>query len=219
MHRRIANSHKKRKAQLKRKRAVKRGDTSPPPAPVHDRSRRRPFVKANSSQVHPENVEVVASARRLQSAFIKLPKEFLNRTSDLATALPLERPISGDAALLKVVDSTDASGVAAVNTSDANPTSDADPVDEELDSNPSHDKATPPLTCPRRPEWEYGMTKETVSQNEEERFDDWLEQTDDDVDTWFLDQAANQEQSGKAMPHAPTTSERNIEVWRQLWVW
>ena len=103
MHRRIANSHKKRKAQLKRKRAVKRGDTSPPPAPVHDRSRRRPFVKANSSQVHPENVEVVASARRLQSAFIKLPKEFLNRTSDLATALPLERPISGDAALLKAV--------------------------------------------------------------------------------------------------------------------
>ena len=58
--------------------------------------------------------------------------------------------------------------------------------------------------------------KETVSQNGEGPFDDWLEQTDDDVNTWFLEQAASQEQTGKAMPHAPTTFARNIEVWRQL---
>ncbi|KAF8640587.1 hypothetical protein AX17_000249 [Amanita inopinata Kibby_2008] len=89
MPRRKPTSIKQKKADLKLKRAIKRGD-APPPEPKHISHRKstRPGRQAptlRSSQAD--------SVRRLQSAFIALPPKFLEETKLLASTTPLPRPI------------------------------------------------------------------------------------------------------------------------------
>lgn len=70
------------------------------------------------------------------------------------------------------------------------------------------------------------MQKKEVEKNEEGLFKKWLDSTDTAVGAWNA--AASPPQAGPApteaadsqperMPHAPTSFERNLEVWRQLW--
>ncbi|KAK7680577.1 hypothetical protein QCA50_016359 [Cerrena zonata] len=207
MHRRKPASAKQRKAQLQQKRAVKRGDISPPPPPSkQDRRRKGP------SNADPANAALVASARRLQSAFVKLPQEFLERTKSVAAALPLQRPVPLQAALL--LDPADTLS----DPSDAK--SEGDPCSE---LSPTASVTNVTLTCPKRPKWRYDMTKEMVEKNEEALFKKWLDQTDDAVDVWCEQKNARVTDKGTGteetmvMPPAPTSFERNIEVWRQLW--
>ncbi|CAL1695099.1 unnamed protein product [Somion occarium] len=196
MPRKVAFSAKQKKAQLRLKRAVKRGDISPPPK----QDRRRKTRKGPSNSAH--DVDAVESVRRLQSAFVKLPREFLERTKVLAATLPLERPISSEVALLHDP------AIAAAHPSIA---SGLEP--DQL------------LTCPVRPKWRYDMTKAMVEKNEEVIFTKWLDRTDEAVNKWCNaqeDQATPStdeqlENKQPVMPHAPTSFERNIEVWRQLW--
>ena len=95
MPRKVAFSHRKKKEQLLRKRAIKRGDIDPSDAPTtHSDRRRRPRVQHSTA----DNA-VVESARKLQSAFVKLPKEFLQQTRLLSASLPLQRPIPSQAAI------------------------------------------------------------------------------------------------------------------------
>jgi hypothetical protein len=78
-------SGKQRKAQLKLKRAVKRGDAQPEQPQKRKRGAREP-----------------RDARSLQSQFVKLDKGFLDDTRALAGSIVLRRPIPTDVAVLRL---------------------------------------------------------------------------------------------------------------------
>ncbi|KAH9857967.1 hypothetical protein C2E23DRAFT_156293 [Lenzites betulinus] len=204
LNRRKNLSHKQRREQIMLKRAVKRGDISPPPALRPDRRVRKPRGPQIELPAH------AVAARRLQSAFIKLPAPFLKKTEIIASALPLVRPVPPEAAILPDVDAVPSGATEAGNA-----------------------QATQ-LTCPRRPKWRYDMSKNEIEANEEGQFRKWLAETDAAVNAWCSAEevpAPAPEPKAEAaegaepipnpepeqMPHAPTTFERNIEVYRQLW--
>ena len=200
MPRRKPISAKQKKAQLQEKRAIKRGDISPPPPPSkaeqRQRRQRRP-ITAESSTQSARSVAATESARRLQSAFVKLPKAFLDETRRLAADLPLARPISSDSAV------------------------ETDVPRLPQDTADSADRAKQ-LSCPKRPKWRYEMSKKEVEKNEEGLFKKWLDQTDMLINAWHDanadDASSDGTQNPERMPSAPTSFERNLEVWRQLWV-
>lgn len=197
MQRRRASSAKQKKAKLLLKRAVKRGDVSPPPPPKHKHNfRTKPQADAAANQSQ-HAVAVTESARRLQSSFVKLPKEFLQDTRRLAASIPLPRPISSDAASWR----------------DAVSSPEGASTDEE-------NKWIEQLTCPKRPKWRYDMTKNEVEKNEEQSFKKWLDQTDALIGDWNNTSISklNEDDHDEKMPSAPTSFERNLEVWRQLYV-
>ncbi|KAJ7619184.1 hypothetical protein DFH06DRAFT_1273903 [Mycena polygramma] len=86
--RRKPASSTKKKAAVKLKRAVKRGDLPPEPKqPAKNRHRGPPVSEA------------------LQSAFVTLPAHFLEKTKILAASLPLTRPIPNQTRLFPSIDS------------------------------------------------------------------------------------------------------------------
>lgn len=90
-------SGKQRKAQLKLKRAIKRGDVPPPPEqPKHrnKRPRQTPHARLAADQA-------AKDPRNLQSQFVKLDKAFLDDTRALAGSIILRRPIQNDIAVLR----------------------------------------------------------------------------------------------------------------------
>ncbi|TFY59844.1 hypothetical protein EVJ58_g5518, partial [Rhodofomes roseus] len=132
------------------------------------------------------------ASRRLQSSFVRLPADFLDATRKLASELPLTRPIPPQAAIWQ----------------------------EQSDGLGSAGKPNLTLTCPKRPKWRYDMSKKEVEANEEGLFAKWLAQTDVAVDHWAapVSQPDPDDPAPAAkMPSAPTSYERNLEVWRQLW--
>nr|VWO94319.1 N/A [Ganoderma boninense] len=202
MQRRKPFSAKQRKEQLQLKRAIKRGDVSPPPPSKPDR-RKKGRTRGNTLP-STTRATVADSTRRLESSFVKLPPAFLDRTKVLASTLPLPRPIPSRLAILSDVDQPPAA-------SDA-------------------------VACPKRPKWRYDMSKKEVEANEEGLFKKWLYQTDTAVNAWFnpsstqdvpktssapVTQTEGDRNGSDAisdqMPPAPTSFERNLEVWRQLW--
>lgn len=77
------------------------------------------------------------------------------------------------------------------------------------------------------------MSKTEVDANEQSLFTRWLAQTDETVRQWCTFDTTPPDPTGqgpanaadipeelepKTMPRAPTTFERNLEVWRQLYV-
>ena len=184
-------SARQKKEQLQLKRAVKRGDIEPPPKlDRHGRPQKKPTTQNNASQSQAAAAAADA-ARRLQSSFVKLTADFLNETRRLASDIPLTRPIPPQAAIWQ-------------EASDGSPSSEG-----------------PILTCPKRPRWRYDMSKKEVEANEEGLFKKWLAQTDAAVEQWAA--SINEPVPGglapvPKMPSAPTSFERNLEVWRQLYV-
>ncbi|KAH9937255.1 uncharacterized protein B0H18DRAFT_1091510 [Fomitopsis serialis] len=68
--------------------------------------------------------------------------------------------------------------------------------------------------------WRYDMSKKEVEANEEGLFRKWLAQTDDAVNhraTAISQPDPDHPAPAAKMPSAPTSFERNLEVWRQLW--
>ncbi|KAI0931779.1 hypothetical protein AcW2_000590 [Taiwanofungus camphoratus] len=205
MPRRKPASSKQKKAQLQLKRAVKRGDVSPPSqSERHHKDKKGPSSRAigQSSRTTPH----ADSSRRLQSSFVKVPPDFLEKTKVLASTLPLVRPIPAQAAIWP---------------------DDNDKGTEERSERPLNGQ----LTCPKRPKWRYDMSKKEVEMNEEGLFKKWLSQTDAALTDWCSvtgpqqDSVQNIGQKSEVqqrsvpteMPRAPTSFERNLEVWRQLW--
>ncbi|KAI0673348.1 hypothetical protein C8Q78DRAFT_620371 [Trametes maxima] len=186
-------SHKKRREQMMLKRAVKRGDVPAPPPSRPDRRVRKP---RNARNDDPSADIQAEAARRLQSAFIKLPPQFVKDTEILSATLPLTRPIPPEAAILADVDQR------------SNAVGGPSSLEEGL-------------SCPRRPEWNYDMTKDELEANEEARFQQWLAQSDAVAHAWCNTDSTTdsntEDREPEQMPHAPTTFERNLEVWRQLW--
>ncbi|KAI0785451.1 P-loop containing nucleoside triphosphate hydrolase protein [Irpex lacteus] len=148
MQRRKPASAKQRKAQLQQKRAIKRGDVSPPPPGKPDKRRKgkgKPLIHDPEAGPSGRAIAAAESSRRLQSSFVKLSAEFLEETKRLAANLPLPRPIPRRL----LTKSTD----------------------------PAVDKREQ-LTCLKRPKWRYEMSKKEVEKNEEGLFKKWLDQTD-----------------------------------------
>ena len=179
--RRKPTSTRQKKADQQLKRAIKRGDV-PPPETKKNPHHRKPKIGSG-------NAELVESARKLQSAFIKLPPKYLEETKLLASTVPLFRPISTENATFKSF-YTEA------------------------------DLQTVVLTCPKRPKWKFDMSKLEVERNEEGVFKKWLAQTDQLLEEW---QNREEQDPGNiittpAQLRSPSYFERNLEVWRQLYV-
>jgi hypothetical protein len=169
--RRKPTSTRQKKADQKLRRAIKRGD-APPPEP---KSVSRPGpsrLRGKAAKIRSTQIE---SVRRLQSAFMKMPPEFLEKTKIIASTIPVARPIANANVLYSVGQ-----------------------VSQDL----------PRLTCPRRPKWRFDMSKKEVEHNEEGLFKKWLEQADKDFQAW----------QESAQSESPSYFERNVEVWRQLYV-
>ncbi|KAI0778398.1 hypothetical protein BD413DRAFT_630827 [Trametes elegans] len=203
-------SPKQRRELLKLKRAVKRGDVPAPPPMKPDRRLRTPRKQATDA---PEAVAAADAVRRLQSAFHKLPRSFLKQTEILASALALTRPVPAEAAIFADVDKGQQA-----------------PEDQAHNNKGGGGSSSNQLTCPRRPKWRYEMSKKELEANEEGAFIKWLADTDAAADAWLSVEEVSEEHTPQHtaqepepikepdhMPHAPTTFERNIEVWRQLW--
>ena len=184
-------SNKQRKAQLQEKRAVKRGDASPPPAKRNPKQKRR-FLASRSAGAGTVDAQAVASSRKLQSAFIKLSPAYLEKSRLIASKQPLPRPLPPSVAIFNPDDIYQSS-------------------EEEAQK----------LSCPKRPKWRYDMSKIEVEKNEEGQFKKWLGQTDQVLKEWVdrgssPSSAVTGNQDEDVMPRAPTHFERNLEVWRQL---
>ncbi|KAF8167611.1 hypothetical protein B0H34DRAFT_23959 [Crassisporium funariophilum] len=92
--RRKPTSTRQKKADQQLKRAIKRGDVVPSTEVKKNPHHRRPKTGPTGQQIgSSDNHEAVESARKLQSAFIKLPPKYLQDTKTLASTLPLLRPI------------------------------------------------------------------------------------------------------------------------------
>lgn len=215
-------SAKQHKAKLQHQRAVKRGDAEPDPPKDHKprkpstrTTRTRPQDPSSSttsaSALTPEHLkaqQIIASARRLQSSFVKLSPALLERSKVLADRVLLERPIPYDAAVWKVTSGR---------------------MGEEKE-----EAIRKEMSCMRRPKWKYEQTKKEVEKNEEGVYAKWLDKMDELVQSW-VDAADEARRSGleleaedrdpelpptedEGMPPSPTIFERNLEVWRQLCV-
>lgn len=85
------------------------------------------------------------------------------------------------------------------------------PIPNQLSYNLKQDLAPPELdslTCPKRPKWNYNMSKLEVEKNEEIAFEKWLSITDSALSSYTS--------SLRGTP-TPSFYERNLNVWRQLW--
>ena len=89
-------SNKQRKVQLQEKRAVKRGEVSPPPTTQKSRSELRPSQRPQRSQL------INPTSQKLQSRFVALTPEYLETTKNLSHSTPLPRPIPKENAVFPV---------------------------------------------------------------------------------------------------------------------
>lgn len=182
--RRKPTSTRQKKADQQLKRAVKRGDVPPPEVKKKITRNRKPRIGPTGQRIGPSDTSTIESARKLQSAFIKLPPNFLEQTKQLASDLVLLRPIPDEKAIFQSFD-------------------------------PENEPNVEALSCPKRPKWRFDMTKNEVERNEEGVFKKYIAQTDEALEQW---QNKASPTDPPAMPRSPSYFERNIEVWRQLYV-
>jgi hypothetical protein len=83
--------------------------------------------------------------------------------------------------------------------------------DERAVFDQKEERALEILTCPKRPKWRYDQSKLEVERNEEGLFEKWLAQTDAAIERWH-------DPKTSPMPRSTSYFERNLEVWRQLYV-
>lgn len=200
-------SGKQRKAQIQLKRAIKRGDvtrhsTESSPS-TRGKKLRRPPTQGHSLQARQVSENASHAARKLQSAFSRLDREILEDTKRLAGVLAVPRPIPHHTRILK---------------------------EDWID--PQFDGAIDSLCMPKRPKWRFDMSKAEVEGNEQACFRQWLARQDAAIQRWRSEMntrvidpvRSSQALEGTAsdhevdMPCLPTYFERNLEVWRQLYV-
>lgn len=197
------------KAERQLKKAIKRGD-APPPDPLAKKSKRPRKGHSNRVAAVPgvpgaslNSQNAIETSRKLQSTFIRLPPRFLENTKMLANTLILPRPIPQEAALLN-----------------------------NSKTGGDNNGLVSQLTCPKRPKWRFDMSKTEVEKNEEGLHRKWIAQMDQFVEDWqkgpiesvdMNNTEDGEEEDEKLekplrMPRSPTYFERNLEVWRQLYV-
>ncbi|KAF7339335.1 Guanine nucleotide-binding protein-like 1 [Mycena sanguinolenta] len=211
--RRKPTSTTQKKAAQKAKRAIKRGDLPPPDPkkPVKRRHRGPPVSDA------------VQTSRKLQSAFVALPPEFLEKTRFLAATLPLTRPIPEQARIFSTTNFDDIDG--STLTCPRRPKWRFDMSKTEVERN------------------EEGLFRKWLAETDQvveawqspSKLDEgWLPQTDQASQSPPKEPEGGYESrypfelllsfhspkstsSEVAMPRSTTYFERNLEVWRQLW--
>ncbi|PIL31736.1 hypothetical protein GSI_06440 [Ganoderma sinense ZZ0214-1] len=202
MQRRKPFSAKQRKEQLQLKRAIKRGDVSPPPPSKPDRHK-----KGRRGNTLPSTTRTAAadSTRRLESSFVKLPPAFLERTKVLASTLHLARPIPLKCAILPDVDKPPSAADAL--TCPRRPKWRYDMSKKEVEAN------------------EEGLFKKWLYQTDA-AVNAWCNPTTSTQDgpqtasapvTLTEDDRKGSSAIADQMPPSPISFERNLEVWRQLW--
>jgi hypothetical protein len=65
------------------------------------------------------------------------------------------------------------------------------------------------IDFPKRPKWNYGMTKDQLEQSEKQEFENWLE----DIYERYGDQV---QENAEGEQKQLSWFEHNLEVWRQL---
>ncbi|KAF8846043.1 hypothetical protein BDN67DRAFT_986436 [Paxillus ammoniavirescens] len=194
-----ARSGKQRKVQLQLKRAVKRGD-APKPDPIFTskHKRRRPSPKpGHTLEARQAADQAAKAARKLQSAFMKLDRGFLEETRKLAGSIVLKRPIPRALGVLPAVAGAELGHL----TVPKRPKWKYRMTKEEVDAN------------------EQGHFRKWLSQ-QDTAIIQWQNtpQCSNAETSPSADSASKADDSeSHEMPHPPTHFERNLEVWRQLW--
>jgi hypothetical protein len=190
MPRRKPTSGKQKKEQQQLKRAIKRGDL-PPPEPTKKFSHKRRPTGIGSGKVvgHGSSDVAIASARKLQSTFIKLPSAFLEKTKAIASTVPLSRPIGYDAAVYGLL----------ADTTSAN---------REPLSCPKRPKWRFDMSKKEVEHNEQGVFKKWLGQTDLS-LTEWNTGREPDL-------SKPSAEASLAPPVSPSYFERNLEVWRQL---
>jgi hypothetical protein len=192
-------SAKQHKAELQLKRAIKRGDV-PAPEPKERKTRTSRKGPTNRPIGSGPNNQAAESTRKLQSDFIRLPKQFLEETRELCASIPLARPIPPDVCDLRLLISEN----------------------EDLSlSCPTRPKWRFDMSKKEVEKNEEGLFKKWTAQIDTS-IDGWLHrpaESADERDTSSSEADVELPQrEQQTMPKSPTFYERNLEVWRQLQV-
>ena len=188
-------STKQKKAEQKLKRAIKRGDVEAPEPkkrPHHKKGR----VGPTGNRVGSAPSSSDAGKRlQLQSTFVKLSPKFLEETKNVASNLPLDRPLSPQVAVL----ASPETGTFNVNafTCPRRPKWRFDMSKLEVERN------------------EEGLFKKWLAES-----DGIVEKWQGELDAKRQAAVSGSDESDTGsqltMPASPTYFERNLEVWRQL---
>ncbi|KZT30803.1 P-loop containing nucleoside triphosphate hydrolase protein [Neolentinus lepideus HHB14362 ss-1] len=196
MPRRKPISAKQRKADLQLKRAIKRGDVPSPQEHAKSqksRPRKGHQVEGDTSRT---SQQVVDAARKLQSSFIKVSPQFLAEAKELASNLPLPRPIPIESAIFSV---------------DVHEHTEPD----ELLTCPKRPKWRYDMTKKEVEKNEEGLFGKWLNQTDT-LVEQWRAFREAKRNEQIAELATTSLQL-RTMPASPTYFERNLEVWRQLW--
>ncbi|KZS91691.1 P-loop containing nucleoside triphosphate hydrolase protein [Sistotremastrum niveocremeum HHB9708] len=204
MPRRKPQSAKQHKAELQLKRAIKRGDIPPPSAsekPARPNNRKKAATPGYSRSAHSDNaaahVKAELSSKRLASSFAKLSPEFLEKSRQLASNVPLPRPLPRQAAIFQDLPEDDLSASAEL-TCPKRPKWRFDMEKKEVERN------------------EEAFFKKWLEQTDE-RVQAWVRAEDDENNENNEEDQEISLDTDIKLPRSQTYFERNIEVWRQLW--
>ncbi|KAG7099624.1 hypothetical protein E1B28_001452 [Marasmius oreades] len=185
MPRKKPTSTRQKKEDRQLKRAIKRGDVDPPPPPKkpQNRAKRPPNARSLADPV-------VESSRKLQSSFVKISAAYLQKTQELASTLPLQRPIPAVASIYADQWTED---------------------DREPMACPSRPKWNYDISKKELEHNEEAWFKRWLNQTDElaskwQMSMDFAQAGEDTIKELPTD-----------MPPGGTRFERNLEVWRQLW--
>ncbi|KAF8832077.1 hypothetical protein HHX47_DHR1000872 [Lentinula edodes] len=187
MPRRQPTSTRQKKEERQLKRAVKRGEVSPPPP----KGRKKPTNRFRVLHSNAPASALVESSRKLQSTFIKSSRQFLENTKALASTIPLPRPIPPTAAILP--QSYEQSSEFEALTCPRRPKWRYDMSKKEVESN------------------EEGLFKKWLQETDSalERWRLGNKRSDDHLDD-------TEHEREPAIVRSSSSFERNLEVWRQL---
>ncbi len=191
MPRRKPTSTRQKKQEQQLKRAIKRGDVEPNTIPKPKRTNRKK-THLGRSLPPPE------TSRKLQSAFVKLPPEFLEQAKSLAASLVLPRPIPTRSAILSLQEYCFPAPLDTL-TCPKRPKWRYEMSKEEVERN------------------EEGLFK-TWLRKTDAIVERWQGSTGNSNEKEDSDEEPEIRSPPTSMPRSTTYFERNIEVWRQLCV-
>ncbi|KAK0208758.1 P-loop containing nucleoside triphosphate hydrolase protein [Desarmillaria ectypa] len=192
MPRRKPTSTRQKKQEQQLKRAIKRGDVKPDSLSKPTRTNRKKSHLGRSLPP-PE------TSRKLQSAFVKLPPEFLEQAKSLASSLVLPRPILTSSAILSLQEYRFPAPLDTL-TCPKRPKWRYEMSKEEVERN------------------EEGLFKKWLKQTDA-MVERWQKSTENSEsrEEEDGDEGPEIQSPPTSMPRSTTYFERNIEVWRQLW--
>lgn len=187
-------STKQKKAEQKLKRAVKRGDVEAP-EPKKKSHHKKGRVGPTGNRIGPAASTSDAGKRlQLQSTFVKLSPKFLEETRNVASNIPLDRPLDPQVAVL------------------------ANPETGTFNANafacPRRPKWRFDMSKLEVERNEEGQFKKWLAES-----DSIVEKWRGELDAKRQAPASDSDSSTEpqlTMPASPTYFERNLEVWRQL---